>query len=170
MTLKQAEAVIALASLVGNVDGGWSKDEQDEILQHNSAFREYFSDIDLDVLLVRINRGEITRQKCIDTLKTKNIEHQLNAITIAYHIMAADGKITQGEQELLDKVVHELEIDMSIAMNRLDGQITGGLKGLKGRGKDKRMSVITSRIKQFFGLVILIAVGYIVVKYILQLF
>ena len=120
MALTQSEAIQMLVFYMGNADGEFSEQEITEIVTKNPVFLKHFKNLDPDLLLLKIKRGEGTKEDAIETLKARSLDTQLDALAIVWHVLIADGIMEEGEKHLMAELLNEFEIDIDSVTSRLE--------------------------------------------------
>ena len=120
MALTQSEAINMLAIHMGQADGEFSELEMKEIIINNPVFNKYCEKIDHDLLMVKIKRGECSKDACVQTLKARSLDTQLDALAIVWHVLIADGVMTDGEKELMAELLNDFDIEIEDVNARLE--------------------------------------------------
>ena len=109
--LTQAEAISLIATYMGMVDGEFSKDEIMNLIQLNPVFMKYQKQVDQDKLSAKIKSGEATKEAAISALKSKSKKVQLDALAIAWHVLCADGDMSEEEKKLMVELAIEFDFE-----------------------------------------------------------
>ena len=120
MALTQSEAIWALSFSMGMADGDFTDQELEEVIYNNPVYNEYFKKIDLDLLKVKIKRGEASKEAAVSTLKARSVDTQLDALACVWHVLIADGVMAEGEKQLMAELLNEFDIDIDSVSSRLE--------------------------------------------------
>tara|TARA_B100000427_G_C15462070_1_gene574512 strand:- start:373 stop:747 length:375 start_codon:yes stop_codon:yes gene_type:complete len=119
MALTQSEAVATLVMEMGFADGDYSDQEIESVVYNNPVYLKYQQNIDHDLFLQKIKRGETTKQAAVSTLKNRSLDTQLNALACVWHCLLADGKMTEGEKSLMVELLVDFDIHIDDVTARL---------------------------------------------------
>ena len=119
MALTQSEAIMQLTIFMGMADGEFTKEEMIEICNNNSVYKKHEEKIDQDLLSIKIERGEATKENAIRTLKSRSLNTQLDALAVVYHVLLADRKMEEGEKKLMVELLQEFNIGIEDVEKRL---------------------------------------------------
>ena len=89
MSLTKSEAIFSLAFQMGIADGDFSKDEVAR-LERNPSFITINKDFDRVKYDEKNNLEEPTKENAIQTLKSLDLNSQIEALAIVWHILIAD--------------------------------------------------------------------------------
>ena len=120
MALTQAEAIQTLTIHMGLADGDYSREEMMAIIRNNPVAMKHMDNIDSDLYMLKIKRGEATKDAAISTLKARSLDTQLDALAIVWHVLLADGIMTEGEKHLMVELLTEFDIDIESVTSRLE--------------------------------------------------
>ena len=120
MALTQAEAIQTLTIYMGQADGDYSEQEMMTLIRNNPVAMKHMDNVDHDLYMLKIKRGEATKEAAISTLKARSLDTQLDALAIVWHVLIADGVMTEGEKELMTELVVEFGIDIESVTSRLE--------------------------------------------------
>ena len=120
MALTQAEAIQTLTIYMGQADGDYSEQEMMTLIRNNPVAMKHMDSIDHDLYMLKIKRGEATKEAAISILKARSLDTQLDALAIVWHVLIADGVMTEGEKELMTELVVEFGIDIESVTARLE--------------------------------------------------
>ena len=70
--------------------------------------------------MVKIKRGECSKEACIQTLKARSLDTQLDALAIVWHVLIADGVMTDGEKTLMAELLNGFNIEIEDVTARLE--------------------------------------------------
>ena len=118
MPLTKSEAIYSLAFQMGIADGDFSKDEVAR-LERNPSFITINKDFDRVKYDEKNNLGEITIEDAIQTLKSLDLNSQIEALAIVWHILIADGLMKTEEKALMVNLLEEFNFDISTISNKL---------------------------------------------------
>ena len=119
MALTQSEAIMQLTIFMGMADGEFTKEEMIEICNNNPVYKKHEEKIDQDLLSIKIERGEATKENAIRTLKSRSLNTQLDALAVVYHVLLADRKMEEGEKKLMVELLQEFNIGIEDVEKRL---------------------------------------------------
>ncbi|MDC0229935.1 hypothetical protein OAK48_03080 [Deltaproteobacteria bacterium] len=119
MALTQSEAIMQLTIFMGMADGEFTKEEMIEICNNNPVYKKHEEKIDQDLLSIKIERGEATKENAIRTLKSRSLNTQLDALAVVYHVLLADRKMEEGEKKLMLELLQEFNIGIEDVEKRL---------------------------------------------------
>ena len=119
MALTQSEAIMQLTIFMGMADGEFTKEEMIEICNNNPVYKKHEEKIDQDLLSIKIERGEATKENVIRTLKSRSLNTQLDALAVVYHVLLADRKMEEGEKKLMLELLQEFNIGIEDVEKRL---------------------------------------------------
>ena len=120
MALTQAEAIQTLTIHMGLADGDYSREEMMAIIRNNPVAMKHMDNIDNDLYMLKIKRGEATKDAAISTLKARSLDTQLDALAIVWHVLLADGIMTEGEKDLMAELLVGFNIDIESVTSRLE--------------------------------------------------
>ena len=112
MSLNKSEVIYLLAIHMSKADRDLSEEELDEVLSKNPILQKAHGKVDQNVLLKKMKRGKVSILECIKALKKFSKKTQIDALTVAFHVLAVDGKKKKGESKLMTKLLTELNIDL----------------------------------------------------------
>ena len=119
MALTQAEAIQTLTIHMGQADGDYSEQEMMALIRNNPVAMKHLDNVDHDLYMLKIKKGEATKDAAIQTLKDRSLDTQLDALAIVWHVLLADGIMDDGEQELMVELLTEFDIDIESVTSRL---------------------------------------------------
>ena len=120
MALTQSEAIQTLTIHMGLADGDYSREEMMAIIRNNPVAMKHMDKIDDDLYMLKIKRGEATKDAAISTLKARSLDTQLDALAIVWHVLLADGIMTEGEKDLMAELLVGFNIDIESVTSRLE--------------------------------------------------
>ena len=120
MALTQSESIWTLAFEMGMADGDFTDQELEEVIYNNPVYLEYFKKIDLDLLKLKIKRGEVNKDNAVSTLKGRSLGTQLDALACVWHVLIADGVMEEGEKQLMAELLNKFDIDIDSVASRLE--------------------------------------------------
>ena len=120
MALLKSEAIITLCMEMGRADGEFSEQEMESLVK-NPAFMKY--EWDSDLYGEKIKRGEATRENAIAALKGCSLDTQIDALALVWHVLLADGEMTEGEKDVMAQLLVKFDIDIETVNNRLKNQL-----------------------------------------------
>ena len=123
MPLTKSEAIYSLAFQMGIADGDFSKDEVVR-LERNPSFIAISDDFDRVKYDEKIHLGEATKENAIQTLKSLDLNTQIEAMAIVWHILIADGLMKTEEKALMVNLLEEFNIDVSTISNKLQEMLS----------------------------------------------
>ncbi len=123
MTLNKAEAIHTLAVHMGISDGDFSKDEISR-LEHNPKFKEMSKIANYNIFDTKINPKELTIDSAVQTLKSLDLNGQIEALSIIWHILIADGIMQPGESVLMNNLLTEFNIKIETISNNLQEMLS----------------------------------------------
>ena len=123
MPLTKSEAIYSLAFQMGIADGDFSKDEVVR-LERNPSFITINEDFDRVKYDEKIHLGEATKENAIQTLKSLDLNTQIEAMAIVWHILIADGLMKTEEKALMVNLLEEFNIDVSTISNKLQEMLS----------------------------------------------
>ena len=123
MPLTKSEAIYSLAFQMGIADGDFSKDEVVR-LERNPSFITINEDFDRVIYDEKNNLGETTIENAIQTLKSLDLNSQIEALSIVWHILIADGLMKTEEKALMVNLLEEFNIDVSTISNKLQEMLS----------------------------------------------
>ncbi len=112
MSLNKSEIIYLLAIHMSKADRDLSEEELDEVLFRNPILQKAHAKVDKNALLKKMKRGKVSILECIKALKKFSRKTQIDALTVAFHVLAVDGKVKKGESKLMEKLLRELNIDL----------------------------------------------------------
>jgi len=112
MSLNKSEVIYLLAIHMSKADRDLSEEELNEVLSKNPILQKVHPKVDESVLLKKMKRGKVSILECIKALKKFSKKTQIDALTVAFHVLAVDGKVKKGESKLMAKLLTELNIDL----------------------------------------------------------
>ena len=119
MAITQSEAIVYLGYCMGRADGEWTQQEQDT-WKTNPVYKKHIKAVDANLLVLKIKRGEATKEDAISTLKARTLNTQLDALAIVYHMLIKDGLMHEGEKKLMGELLGELDIELNPVKSRLN--------------------------------------------------
>ena len=123
MSLTKSEAIYSLAFQMGIADGDFSKDEVAR-LERNPSFKIINEDFDRVKYDEKNHLGEATKENAIQTLKSLDLNSQIEALAIVWHILIADGLMKTEENALMVNLLEEFNIDVSTISNKLQEMLS----------------------------------------------
>ena len=123
MPLTKSEAIYSLAFQMGIADGDFSKDEVVR-LERNPSFITINKDFDRVKYDEKIHLGEATKENAIQTLKSLDLNTQIEAMAIVWHILIADGLMKPEEKVLMVNLLEEFNCDVSTISNKLQEMLS----------------------------------------------
>ena len=123
MSLTKSEAIYSLAFQMGIADGDFSKDEVVR-LERNPSFITINEDFDRVKYDEKIHLGEATKENAIQTLKSLDLNSQIEALAIVWHILIADGLMKTEEKALMVNLLEEFNCDVSTISNKLQEMLS----------------------------------------------
>jgi len=120
MALTQAEAIQTLTIHMGQADGDYSEQEMMALIRNNPVAMKHLDSIDNDLYMLKIKRGEATKDAAISTLKGRSLDTQLDALAIVWHVLLADGIMDDGEKKLMVELLVEFDIEIESVTARLE--------------------------------------------------
>ncbi len=120
MALTQSEAIQALVLHMGLADGDYSEQEINEVCNNNPVFLKHCEKIDYDLFTLKIKQGKISKEAAISTLKARSLDTQLDALAIVWHVLIADGIMTEGEKQLMAELLVGFDIEIESVTSRLE--------------------------------------------------
>ena len=123
MSLTKSEAIYSLAFQMGIADGDFSKDEVAR-LERNPSFITINEDFDRVKYDEKIHLGEATKENAIQTLKSLDLNTQIEAMAIVWHILIADGLMKPEEKVLMVNLLEEFNCDVSTISNKLQEMLS----------------------------------------------
>ena len=123
MPLTKSEAIYSLAFQMGIADGDFSKDEVVR-LERNPSFITINEDFDRVKYDEKIHLGEATKENAIQTLKSLDLNTQIEAMAIVWHILIADGLMKTEEKALMVNLLEEFNFDVSTISNKLQEMLS----------------------------------------------
>ena len=123
MSLTKSEAIYSLAFQMGIADGDFSKDEVAR-LERNPNFITISDDFDRVKYDEKIHLGEATKENAIQTLKSLDLNTQIEAMAIVWHILIADGLMKTEEKALMVNLLEEFNFDVSTISNKLQEMLS----------------------------------------------
>ena len=70
------------------------------------------------------NLGETTKENAIQTLKSLDLNSQIEALAIVWHILIADGLMKTEEKALMVNLLEEFNFDVSTISNKLQEMLS----------------------------------------------
>ena len=123
MSLTKSEAIYSLAFQMGIADGDFSKDEVAR-LERNPNYIIINEDFDRVKYEEKNNLGETTKKNAIQTLKSLDLNSQIEALAIVWHILIADGLMKTEEKVLMVNLLEEFNCDVSTISNKLQEMLS----------------------------------------------
>ena len=123
MSLTKSEAIYSLAFQMGIADGDFSKDEVAR-LERNPSFITINEDFDRVKYDEKIHLGEATKENAIQTLKSLDLNSQIEALAIVWHILIADGLMKTEEKVLMVNLLEEFNCDINTISNKLQEMLS----------------------------------------------
>ncbi len=123
MTLNKAEAIHTLAVHMGISDGHFSKDEISR-LEHNPKFEGMRKIANYNIFDTKINPKKSTIDSAVQTLKSLDLNGQIEALSIIWHILIADGLMQPGESVLMNNLLTEFNIKIETISNNLQEMLS----------------------------------------------
>ena len=123
MSLTKSEAIYSLAFQMGIADGDFSKDEVAR-LERNPNYIIINEDFDRVKYEEKNNLGETTKENAIQTLKSLDLNSQIEALAIVWHILIADGLMKTEEKVLMVNLIEEFNCDVSTISNKLQEMLS----------------------------------------------
>ena len=123
MPLTKSEAIYSLAFQMGIADGDFSIDEVAR-LERNPSFITINEDFDRVIYDEKNNLGETTKENAIQTLKSLDLNSQIEALAIVWHILIADGLMKTEEKALMVNLLEEFNFDVSTISNKLQEMLS----------------------------------------------
>jgi len=120
MALLKSEAIVVLCIDMGMADGEFSKQEMKSVVQ-NPNFKKY--EWDSDLFSEKCKRGEATRSNAIASLKGCSLDTQVDALALVWHVLLADGVMTEGEKSVMAELLVDFDIEIDTVNNRLKTQL-----------------------------------------------
>jgi len=112
------ESMFILASDMGRADGEFSSEEIESLANNNAVFRNYWKKIDQDAFKGKIETGKCTKEAAVSKLKKESRTIQLDAMGIVWHVLAADGEMTEGEKALMLELLTEFNFEIDEVNSR----------------------------------------------------
>ena len=123
MSLTKSEAIYSLAFQMGIADGDFSKDEVAR-LERNPNYIIINEDFDRVKYEEKNNLGETTKKNAIQTLKSLDLNSQIEALAIVWHILIADGLMKTEEKVLMVNLLEEFNCDINTISNKLQEMLS----------------------------------------------
>tara|TARA_B100000315_G_C14381828_1_gene497815 strand:+ start:269 stop:640 length:372 start_codon:yes stop_codon:yes gene_type:complete len=123
MSLTKSEAIYSLAFQMGIADGDFSKDEVAR-LERNPNYIIINEDFDRVKYEEKNNLGETTKENAIQTLKSLDLNSQIEALAIVWHILIADGLMRTEEKVLMVNLLEEFNCDINTISNKLQEMLS----------------------------------------------
>ena len=123
MPLTKSEAIYSLAFQMGIADGDFSIDEVAR-LERNPNFITISEDFDRVKYDEKNHLGETTKENAIQTLKSLDLNSQIEALAIVWHILIADGLMKTEEKALMVNLLEEFNFDISTISNKLQEMLS----------------------------------------------
>ena len=123
MPLTKSEAIYSLAFQMGIADGDFSIDEVAR-LERNPNYIIINEDFDRVKYEEKNNLGETTKENAIQTLKSLDLNSQIEALAIVWHILIADGLMKTEEKALMVNLLEEFNFDISTISNKLQEMLS----------------------------------------------
>ena len=123
MSLTKSEAIYSLAFQMGIADGDFSKDEVAR-LERNPNYIIINEDFDRVKYEEKNNLGETTKENAIQTLKSLDLNSQIEALAIVWHILIADGLMKTEEKVLMVNLLEEFNCDINTISNKLQEMLS----------------------------------------------
>ena len=120
MALTQSEAIYMLSVHMGISDGEFSKTEINTVIRDNPVFMKHAKKIDHDLLSVKIKKGETSKEACVQTLKNRSLDTQLDALAIVWHVLIADGVMEDGEKDLMLELLADFDLEVDDVTARFE--------------------------------------------------
>ena len=108
---------------MGIADGDFSKDEVAR-LERNPNFITISDDFDRVKYDEKNNLGKTTKENAIQTLKSLDLNTQIEAMAIVWHILIADGLMKTEEKALMVNLLEEFNFDVSTISNKLQEMLS----------------------------------------------
>jgi uncharacterized tellurite resistance protein B-like protein len=121
MALLKAEAIVTLCIEMGAADGEFSEEEMGSLVR-NPEFMKL--DYDSDLYVEKIKRGESTHANAVSTLRGCSLDSQIDALALVWHVLLADGVMTEGEKGVMARLLTEFDIDIDSVNNRLQNMVS----------------------------------------------
>ena len=121
MALLKAEAIVTLCMEMGGADGDFSEQEMDSLVR-NPEFMKL--DWDSDLFGEKIKRGESTHANAVSALKGCSLGSQIEALALVWHVLLADGVMTEGEKGVMAKLLTEFDIEIDTVNARLEKMVS----------------------------------------------
>ena len=123
MSLTKSEAIYSLAFQMGIADGDFSIDEVAR-LERNPNYIIINEDFDRVKYEEKNNLGETTKENAIQTLKSLDLNSQIEALAIVWHILIADGLMKTEEKVLMVNLLEEFNCDINTISNKLQEMLS----------------------------------------------
>ncbi|HJO02312.1 MAG TPA: hypothetical protein QF458_05330 [Candidatus Woesearchaeota archaeon] len=121
MALLKSEAIVTLCIEMGGADGEFSEQEMASVCR-NPEFLKL--DWDSDLFGEKIKRGEATHRNAVSSLKGCSLDSQIDALALVWHVLLADGVMTEGEKGVMARLLTEFDIDIDSVNNRLQNMVS----------------------------------------------
>jgi len=122
MSLLKSEAIMTLCFEMGYSDGDYSEEEIKSVCA-NPRFQATAGEFDWDLFSEKIKRGDANHANAVSALKGCSLDTQIDALAFVWHVLLADGVMTDEEKGVMARLLTEFDIDIETVSNRLKAQI-----------------------------------------------